>query len=44
MELKPKDKAPDFELPNQNGKKISLSDFRGRKVLLYFYPKAGTSG
>jgi len=44
MELKPKDKAPDFELPNQNGKKISLSDFQGRKLLLYFYPKAGTSG
>jgi peroxiredoxin Q/BCP len=44
MELKPKDKAPDFELPNQNGKKISLFDFQGRKVLLYFYPKAGTSG
>lgn len=44
MELKPKGKAPDFELPNQNGKKISLSDFQGHKVLLYFYPKAGTSG
>ena len=44
MELKPKDKAPDFKLPNQNGEKVSLSDFRGRKVLLYFYPKAGTSG
>ena len=44
MELKPNDKAPDFTLPDQNGKKISLSDFRGRKVLLYFYPKASTPG
>jgi peroxiredoxin Q/BCP len=44
MKLKPKDKAPDFELPEQNGKKVSLSEFYGRKVLLFFYPKAGTSG
>jgi peroxiredoxin Q/BCP len=44
MQLRPEDKAPDFELSDQNGKKVSLSDFRGRKVLLYFYPKAGTSG
>jgi peroxiredoxin Q/BCP len=44
MELKPGDKAPDFELTGQKEEKVSLSDFRGRKVLLYFYPKAGTSG
>ena len=44
MELKPKDKAPDFNLSDQDGKKTSLSDFKGRKVLLFFYPKAGTSG
>ena len=44
MELKPGDKAPDFELTSQNEEKVSLSDFRGRRVLLYFYPKAGTSG
>jgi peroxiredoxin len=30
--------APDFTLPDQNGEKVSLSDFRGRKVLLVFYP------
>ena len=44
MQLKPKDKAPDFELLNHDGKKISLKDFRGKKILLFFYPKAGTSG
>jgi peroxiredoxin Q/BCP len=44
MELMPKDGAPDFNLPDQDGKKVSLSDFKGRKVLLFFYPKAGTSG
>jgi thioredoxin-dependent peroxiredoxin len=36
--------APDFTLPDQNGEDVSLSDFRGRPVVLYFYPKAGTSG
>jgi peroxiredoxin Q/BCP len=44
MKLKPEDKAPDFGLLDQNGKKVSLLDFRGRKVLLYFYPKADTPG
>jgi peroxiredoxin Q/BCP len=44
MNLKPKDKAPDFNLADQDGEKVSLSDFKGRKVLLFFYPKAGTSG
>ena len=36
--------APDFELLNQDGKSVKLSDFRGQKVLLFAYPKAGTSG
>ena len=36
--------APDFELLNQNGEAVKLSDFRGKKVLLFAYPKAGTSG
>lgn len=36
--------APDFELLNQNGKPIKLSDYRGKKVLLFAYPKAGTPG
>jgi peroxiredoxin Q/BCP len=44
MKLQPKDKALDFNLADQDGKKVSLSDFKGRKVLLFFYPKAGTSG
>ena len=42
--LKPNDKAPDFELPDQDGKTVRLSDFAGRKLLLYFYPKANTPG
>ena len=42
--LKKGDRAPDFELEDQQGKKVRLADFRGRKVLLYFYPRAGTSG
>lgn len=37
-------KAPDFTLLNQDGKKISLKDFKGKKVVLYFYPKDNTSG
>ena len=36
--------APDFELTSDEQKQIRLSDFRGKKVILYFYPKAGTSG
>ncbi len=43
-QLKPGDKAPDFQLPDQNGKKIRLADFKGRRLLVYFYPKAQTSG
>ena len=42
--LKPGDKAPDFELPDQSGEAVSLASFRGRKVLVYFYPKADTAG
>ena len=38
------DKAPDFTLEDKNGDKISLSDFRGKKVVLYFYPKDNTPG
>lgn len=37
-------KAPDFVLPNQDGKKVSLKDFKGKKIVLYFYPKDNTSG
>lgn len=37
-------KAPDFTLPDQNGKMRTLSDYQGRKVILYFYPKDNTSG
>lgn len=38
------DKAPPFTLTDQAGKKIKLSDYTGRKVLVYFYPKADTPG
>ena len=36
--------APDFTLPDQNGKNHSLKEYRGKKVILYFYPKDNTSG
>lgn len=38
------DKAPDFSLTDQHGKKVKLKDRRGRKTVVYFYPKANTSG
>ena len=38
------DKAPDFKLQADDGRALSLKDFRGRKVVLYFYPKDDTSG
>jgi len=43
-DLKKGDKAPQFSLADQAGKTLSLSSFKGRKVLLYFYPKADTPG
>ena len=36
--------APEFELASDEGKQVRLSDFRGKKVILYFYPKAGSGG
>ena len=42
--LAPGDKAPAFKLPDQSGEERSLSDFEGRKVLVYFYPRADTPG
>ncbi len=38
------DAAPEFELPNQDGEPVALSSLRGRRVVLYFYPKADTPG
>mgnify|MGYP000847073862 CR=1 FL=1 len=42
--LKDGDKAPDFKLKDKDGNTVSLSDFYGKKVVLYFYPKDNTSG
>lgn len=42
--LKEGTKAPEFTLQDQNGNSHSLSDYRGKKVILYFYPKDNTSG
>lgn len=44
MALEPGDRAPDFTLPDQHGNAVSLSGLRGQTVVLYFYPKALTSG
>lgn len=44
MKLAPGDTAPDFTSTDQDGNKISLSDFKGKKVVLYFYPKDNTPG
>ena len=42
--LKPGDKAPSFRLKSDEGKDVALKDFAGQRVLLFFYPKANTSG
>ena len=42
--ISPGDKAPNFTLPDQDGNEVKLSSLRGRKVVLYFYPKADTPG
>lgn len=42
--LKEGSKAPPFELPRDGGGSVSLSDFKGRKLVLYFYPRADTPG
>ncbi len=44
MKLKTGDKAPDFKAKDQDGNEIALSDFKGKKVILYFYPKDNTPG
>ena len=42
--VEPGQQAPDFELPDQDGRSVKLSDFRGQPVVVYFYPKAATPG
>ena len=42
--IEPGDTAPDFDLPDQDGRPVRLSGLRGRPVVLYFYPKADTPG
>ena len=44
VRLSPGDPAPDFTLPDADGKDVSLSDYRGRRVIVYFYPAASTPG
>lgn len=44
MKLKIGDKAPDFNANDQDGKRVTLSEFKGKKILLYFYPKDNTPG
>ena len=41
-ELKVGDPAPEFTLPDETGKPVSLSDFKGKRVVLFFYPQATT--
>jgi peroxiredoxin Q/BCP len=38
------DRAPDFTLPDENGKNVTLKSLRGKNVVLYFFPKADTPG
>ena len=42
--LSPGDPAPEFTLPDQDGQPVSLADFRGRTIVLFFFPKADTPG
>jgi len=42
--LKVGDKAPEFRLKSDDGKEVALSDYRGKRVILFFFPKANTSG
>ena len=42
--LEPGDRAPDFTLPSDTGEEVTLSDLKGRKVIVYFYPAAMTPG
>ncbi|OBF54872.1 peroxiredoxin [Mycobacterium sp. 852002-50816_SCH5313054-b] len=42
--LAPGDKAPSFSLPDADGSKVSLADYKGRRVIVYFYPAASTPG
>jgi peroxiredoxin Q/BCP len=42
--LKVSDRAPDFSLKTDEDKEVSLNDFKGKRVLLFFFPKANTSG
>ena len=42
--MKLNDKAPDFSLANEEGQTVSLKDYRGKDVVLFFYPKANTPG
>jgi thioredoxin-dependent peroxiredoxin len=42
--LKVGDKAPDFTLKSDEGKDVSLKDFKGKRVILFFFPKANTPG
>jgi peroxiredoxin Q/BCP len=42
--MKVNDKAPEFTLPDENGKDVSLKDLRGKTVILFFYPRASTPG
>ena len=44
MMIQPGTPAPDFQIPDQNGETVSLSSFRGQKVVLYFYPRDNTPG
>ena len=42
--LKPGDRAPDFDVIDANGKPVRLRDYRGKNLVLWFFPKANTSG